>query len=62
MKEDKYIPIHDGISIVKQRQLIELTRGLMSSLTKEEFFQIVGVYNKAINRLTEQAKKEGIDI
>ena len=32
----------------------------MSALTKEEFLQIVGVYNKAINRLTEQAKKEGI--
>lgn len=62
MNEDKYIPIHDGISIVEQRQLIELTRGLMSALTKEEFLQIVGVYNKAINRLTEQAKKEGIEI
>lgn len=34
MNEDKYIPIHDGISIVEQRQLIELTRGLMSALTK----------------------------
>ena len=62
MNDDKYISIHDGISIGEQKQLIELTRGLMSALTKEEFFQIVGVYNKAINRLTEQAKKEGIDI
>ena len=62
MNDDKYITIHDGISIVEQRQLIELTRGLMSALTKEEFLQIVRVYNKAINRLTEQAKKEGIEI
>jgi len=62
MSDDKRIAIHDGIGIGEQRQLIELTRGLMAALTKEEFIQIVGVYNKAITRLTEQAKKEGIEI
>lgn len=60
--EDKYIRINDGIGVSEQRQLIELTRGLMAALTKEEFMQIVAIYNKTINRLTKQAEKEGIKI
>lgn len=60
--EDKYIRINDGIGVNEQRQLIELTRGLMAALTKEEFMQIVAIYNKTINRLTKQAEKEGIKI
>lgn len=34
----------------------------MAALTKEEFMQIVAIYNKTINRLTKQAEKEGIKI
>lgn len=60
--ENKYIRINDGIGVSEQRQLIELTRGLMAALTKEEFMQIVAIYNKTINRLTKQAEKEGIKI
>lgn len=62
MSDKEYITVHNGIGVGEQRQLIELTRGLMGAINREEFLQIVGVYNKAINRLTEQAKKEGIEI
>ena len=62
MSDDKYIPVHNGIGISQQKQLMDLTRVLMAALTENEFIQIVGVYNKAINRLAEQAKKKGIEI
>jgi len=62
MSDDKYISVNDGIGVSEQRQLLELTRGLMGAINREEFLRIVGVYNNAINRLTEQAKKEGIEI
>lgn len=62
MKDNKYITINDGIGVSEQRELLDLTRGLVGAINREEFLQIVGVYNKAINRLREQAKKEGIEI
>ncbi|MDU4787648.1 hypothetical protein [Clostridium paraputrificum] len=62
MKDNKYITINDGIGVSEQRELLDLTRGLVGAINREELLQIVGVYNKAINRLREQAKKEGIEI
>lgn len=62
MSNKEYITVNDGIGVSEQRQLVELTRGLMGAINREEFLQIVGVYNNAIDRLTEQAKKEGIEI
>ncbi|MDB2122291.1 MAG: hypothetical protein E7A11_17990 [Clostridium sp.] len=62
MKGSKYITVNDGIGVSEQRELLDLTRGLVGAINREEFLQIVGVYNKAINRLREQAKKEGIEI
>lgn len=57
-----YITIENGISVSQQRQLIEMTRGLMQALTEDEFIQIASVYKKVVDRLSEQAKKEGIKI
>ena len=57
-----YITIENGISVSQQRQLIEMTRGLMKALTQDEFMQIVSVYKNVVDRLSEQAKKEGIEI
>ena len=62
MKGSKYITVNDGIGVSEQRELLDLTRGLVGAINRDEFLQIVGVYNKAINRLREQAKKEGIEI
>lgn len=57
-----YITIENGISVSQQRQLIEMTRGLMAALTQDEFVQIASVYKNVVDRLSEQAKKEGIEI
>lgn len=62
MKDNKYITVNDGIGVSEQRELLDLTRGLVGAINREEFLQIVEVYNKAINRLREQAKKEGVEI
>lgn len=56
------ITIENGISVSQQRQLIEMTRGLMKALTQDEFMQIVSVYKNVVDRLSEEAKKEGIEI
>ena len=39
------------ISIVNQRELIEITRKLGRFLTKEEFEEIMMVYNEVIGRV-----------
>lgn len=57
-----YITIENSISVSQQRQLIEMTRGLMQALTEDEFIQIASVYKNVVDRLSEQAKKEGIKI
>lgn len=57
-----YITIENGINIPQQRQLLEMTQGLMKALTEDEFIQIASVYKNVVYRLSEQAKKEGIEI
>lgn len=34
----------------------------MKALTQDEFMQIVSVYKNVVDRLSEEAKKEGIEI
>lgn len=48
-----YITIENGISVSQQRQLIEMTRGLMAALTQDEFVQIASVYKNVVDRLSE---------
>lgn len=57
-----YITIENGINIPQQRQLLEMTQGLMKALTEDEFIQIASVYKNVVDRLSEEAKKEGIEI
>ena len=42
------------ISIVNQRELIEITKNLGRFLTKEEFEEIIMIYNEVIERLWEE--------
>lgn len=48
------IEIVDGISIAEQRQLLEITREMISLINKEEFLAICNVYATACERLLEQ--------
>lgn len=55
------IIIHDGIGVLELRQLQDL-QSFNRALNEEEFMLIVGVYKKAIDRLSNEAKQQGIDI
>ena len=51
MKEENIRVNYETISIVKQRELIEITRDLGRTLTDEDFEEIMLVYKKVIERL-----------
>lgn len=61
MDKEENIVINDGIGAIELRQLIEF-QALNRALNKNEFMKIVAVYHEALLRLTEEAKKQGIEI
>ena len=50
------------IGVVEQRGLLEITRDLGKLLTKEEFDEIMMVYEKVTDRLLAEVEKQGMDI
>ena len=42
---------YETIDTVKQRDLLDTTRNIVSYLTEEEFNEIMSVYKKVIDRL-----------
>ena len=54
MKEENIRVNYETIAIVKQRELIEITRDLGSSLTEENFKEIMLVYKKVIDRVFDE--------
>ena len=54
MKEENIRVNYETIAIVKQRELIEITRDLGSSLTEEDFKEIMLVYKKVIDRVFDE--------
>ena len=54
MKEENIRDNYETIDIVKQRELIEITRDLGSSLTEEDFKEIMMVYKKVIDRVFDE--------
>ena len=54
MKEENIRVNYETIAIVKQRELIEITRDLGRLLTEEEFEEIMLVYKKVIDRLCDE--------
>ena len=44
---------YETIDIVKQRDLLKITRNIGSLLTEEEFKEIMMIYKKVIDRLLE---------
>lgn len=61
MSKEENIIINDGIGILELRQLQDL-QTLNRCLNQEEFMLIVGVYKKALDRLSIEAKQQGIEI
>lgn len=62
MKEENIKVNYKTIDIVKQRDLLEITRDLGRLLTEEEFDEIMMAYKKVADRLLVEAEKQGIDI
>ena len=54
MKEENIRDNYETIDIVKQRELIEITRELGSPLTEEDFKEIMLVYKKVIDRVFDE--------
>ena len=61
MSKEENIIINNEIGISELRQLQDL-QTLNRALNQEEFMLIVGVYKKALDRLSIEAKKQGIEI
>ena len=57
MKEENIRVNYETIAIVKQRELIEITRDLGRLLTEEEFEEIMMVYKKVIDRQWNELEK-----
>ena len=57
MKKENIKVNYKTIDIVKQRGLLEITRDLGRLLTKEEYDEIMMVYNKVTNRLLAEVEK-----
>ena len=62
MKEENIKVNYKTIDIVEQRGLFEITRDLGRLLTKEEFDEIMMVYEKVTDRLLAKVEKQGMDI
>lgn len=58
MKEENIRVNYKTIDIIEQRGLLEITRDLGRLLTKEEFDEIMMVYNKVADRLLAEAVAE----
>ena len=61
MKEENIRVNYKTIDIVKQRDLLEITRDLGRLLTEEELDVIMMVYKKVIDRLLNELEKQGME-
>ena len=61
--EGKNIRIeYETIGVLEQRDLMEATRNLGRAMTKEEYFSVMLIYQKVIDRLVAEAENQGIEI
>ena len=47
-----FIKVDDGLDVVEMRELLEMTREMVRCINREEFNEILKIYNKAIERLS----------
>ena len=62
MKKENIRVNYKTIGVVEQRSLLEIIRDLGKLLTKEEFDEIIMVYEKVTDRLLAKVEKQGMDI
>ena len=47
-----FIEVDDSLDVVEMRELLEITQTMVRYINREEFNEILKVYNKAIERLS----------
>ena len=47
-----FIEVDDSLDVVEMRELLEITREMVRCINREEFNEILKIYNKAIERLS----------
>ena len=47
-----FIEVDDSLDVVEMRELLEITQTMVRYINREEFNEILMVYNKAIERLS----------
>ena len=62
MREENIKIEYETIGVMEQRNLIEMSRNLGRAMTKEEYNSIMFVYKNVIDRLVNEAEKQGIEI
>lgn len=62
MREENIKLKYETIGVKEQRNLIEATRDLSRAMTKEEYFSVMLIYRKVVDRLVSEAEKQGIEI
>ena len=62
MKEENIRINYETIGVMEQRNLIEAARNLGRAMTKEEYFSIMLVYQRIIDRLVDEAAEQGLEI
>lgn len=62
MREKNIKLEYETIGVKEQINLIEATRDLSRAMTKEEYFSVMLIYQKVIDRLVNEAEKQGIEI
>lgn len=53
---------YETIDIAEQRSLIEVARDLGRAMTKEEYNSVMLIYKKVLDRVVEEAEKQGVGI
>ena len=47
-----FIEVNNSLDVVEMRELLEITQTMVRYINREEFNEILMVYNKAIERLS----------
>lgn len=53
---------YETIGVSEQRDLIETTQAMARALTKDDYMAIMLIYKDVIDRVVEEAEKQGIEV
>lgn len=60
--EEKYIKANENAITVSELRVLHDLSSINKMLTVEEYFKIIMIYNKAIDRINQEALDQGVEI